>query len=68
MNTAQASAAASIKTRFADPFPVFNPAGGDAVETAAICALTLICTDRDSHPSDAGYQALADIVWPQHQS
>jgi lysophospholipase L1-like esterase len=68
VNAAQASAAASVRARFADPFPVFNPVGGDAVETAAICALTLICTDRDGHPSDAGYQALADIVWPQNRA
>jgi lysophospholipase L1-like esterase len=68
VNAAQANAAANIRARFADPFPVFNPAGGDAVETAAICALTLICTERDGHPSDAGYQALADVVWPQDQS
>lgn len=68
VNAAQASAAATVKARFADPFPVFNPAGGDAVETAAICALTLICTERDGHPSDDGYQALADIVWPQDRS
>jgi lysophospholipase L1-like esterase len=65
VNAAQASAAASIKARFADPFAVFNPPGGDAVETAAICALTLMCTEHDSHPSDDGYQALADIVWPR---
>jgi hypothetical protein len=60
VNAAQAGAAAAVRARFADPLPVFNPAGGAA---AAICRLTLICTAGDGHPSDAGHLALADIVW-----
>jgi lysophospholipase L1-like esterase len=60
LNAAQAAAARAVRARFADPFPVFNPA---ADETATICTLTLICTAGDSHPSDAGYRALADVVW-----
>ena len=48
---------------FADPMPVFNPQGATAIETAAICTLTLLCTEGDGHPSDPGYRALADIVW-----
>ena len=68
MNAAQAAAAAAVNGGFADPFPVFNPAGDEAAETAAICRLTLICTARDGHPSDAGYQALADVVWQAYQA
>ncbi|HTJ31935.1 MAG TPA: SGNH/GDSL hydrolase family protein [Dactylosporangium sp.] len=63
VNAAQAAAAAAVRARFADPFPVFNPQGDPAAETAAICALTLICTKGDAHPSDAGYRALADVIW-----
>lgn len=63
VNAAQAGAAAAVRARFADPFPSFNPDGGDAAETAAICRLTLICVAGDGHPSDAGQVALTDIVW-----
>ena len=68
VNAAQADAAAAVRARFADPFPVFNPPGGDPAETAAICRLTLICTAGDGHPSDAGHLALADIVWQVFQA
>jgi lysophospholipase L1-like esterase len=63
LNQAQQAAAATVRARFADPFPVFNPQGDDTAETTAICTLTLLCTEGDGHPSDAGYRALADIVW-----
>jgi lysophospholipase L1-like esterase len=63
LNQAQQAAAATVRARFADPFPVFNPQGDAAIETAAIGTLTLLCTEGDGHPSDAGYRALADIVW-----
>ena len=62
LNQAQRAAAATVRARFADPFPVFNPQG-DAAETTAICTLTLLCSRGDGHPSDAGYRALADVVW-----
>jgi hypothetical protein len=55
-------ASTATRARFADPFPLFNPQGDVAVETATICLLLLVCTDGDIHPSDAGYEALADIV------
>jgi len=29
----------------------------------AICTLTLLCTQSDSHPSDAGYQALGGVIF-----
>jgi lysophospholipase L1-like esterase len=60
VNAAAADAARSVRARFVDPMPVFNPPGPG--ETAAICALTLLCTAGDGHPSDAGYRALADLV------
>ena len=62
LNHAEAMAGTTVRARFADPFPVFNP-HGDEAETAAICTLTLVCTQHDSHPSDAGYRALAGLVW-----
>ena len=63
LNATTAAVAAEYGARFADPFPIFNPQGDPDEETRAICALTLLCTDGDSHPSDAGYQALADVVY-----
>jgi lysophospholipase L1-like esterase len=63
LNRAQQAAAATVRARFADPFPVFNPPGDETAETAAICTLTLLCSQGDGHPSDAGYRALASIVW-----
>ena len=63
LNQAQRAAAAAVRARFADPFPVFNPQGDAAAETTAICTLTLLCSQGDGHPSDAGYQALAGVVW-----
>ena len=53
----------AARARFADPFPVFNPQGDLAHEIQTMCALTLLCTENDSHPSDIGYQALAQLVF-----
>lgn len=63
LNDAMRDAAASTRTRFADLFPAFNPQGDIDAETAAICALTLLCMEGDIHPSDVGYQAIADDIW-----
>ena len=63
LNNAESMAGATVRARFADPFPVFNPQGNEAAETTAICTLTLACARHDSHPSDAGYRALANLVW-----
>jgi lysophospholipase L1-like esterase len=63
VNSAESHVASHARAVFADPFPVFNPQGDLEAETAAICSLTLVCSQADSHPSDAGYQALADVVW-----
>jgi hypothetical protein len=42
--------------------PVFNPTGGETARTAALCRLTLVCRQNDSHPSRAGHLALARLV------
>jgi hypothetical protein len=31
-------------------------------QKARLCALTLICSKGDPHPTDAGYRALADAL------
>jgi lysophospholipase L1-like esterase len=61
LNSAIAAAAAATRTQIADVRPVFNPAD-PAARAAAICHYTLTCVTHgaDSHPSDAGYQAIAD--------
>jgi lysophospholipase L1-like esterase len=63
MNSAMADVVARNGGRFADVFPVFNPPGDEAAETAAICTLLLICSGGDSHPSDAGYRVLGEAVF-----
>jgi lysophospholipase L1-like esterase len=61
-NGSMAQAAAAKRVRFADPFPKSNPQGDLAAEMRTLCTLTLFCADNDSHPSDAGYRALARLV------
>jgi lysophospholipase L1-like esterase len=63
LNASMAQDAAAERVRFADPFPIFNPQGDLAREIQTICTLTLLCTENDSHPSDAGYRALGDLVF-----
>ena len=63
LNASMANVAAGQQTRFADPFPVFNPQGDVNAERQAMCSLTLVCATGDSHPSDIGYQALSDVVF-----
>jgi lysophospholipase L1-like esterase len=63
LNLSMAQAAAANRVRFADPFPVFNPQGDLTAEAQALCTLTLLCRDNDSHPSDAGYRALAGVMF-----
>jgi lysophospholipase L1-like esterase len=62
-NSAMATASTARRVRFADPFPIFNPQGDLTAEMKTLCALTLFCADQDSHPSDAGYRALANLVF-----
>jgi lysophospholipase L1-like esterase len=59
LNLTMAVAAAANHARFADPFPVFNPEGDTG---ATLCTLTLLCSEGDAHPSDAGYRAIADLI------
>jgi hypothetical protein len=58
-----AATAAAEHVRFADSFPLFNPQGDLQREVETLCALLLLCTQNDSHPSDVGYQVLGDLVW-----
>ncbi|MGH3933329.1 MAG: SGNH/GDSL hydrolase family protein [Pseudonocardiaceae bacterium] len=62
LNAAMADVATAHRARFANPFPIFNPEGDTG---AALCTLTLLCTDGDAHPSDAGYRAIADLIEEQ---
>jgi len=63
LNVSLASAATAARAQFANPFPVFNPQGDPKLETHTICTLTQLCTVGDGHPSDAGYLALANVVF-----
>lgn len=63
VNKAMAEAAAANRATFADPFLLFNPQGDLAAEAQTLCRLSLLCIQNDSHPSDAGYQALADLIF-----
>jgi lysophospholipase L1-like esterase len=63
LNAEMSSATTAARARFVDPFPVFNPQGDLAVEIQTMCTLTLLCTENDSHPSDAGYRVLGDLVF-----
>jgi lysophospholipase L1-like esterase len=62
LNTAMAAAGATVGARFADPAPVFNPPGSVATRRSALCRLTLLCADDDSHPSAAGHGVLAALI------
>jgi lysophospholipase L1-like esterase len=62
LNDAMAKTIASASARYADIFPTFNPQGDMEAETRAMCMLTLSCTNGDGHPSDLGYQVMADTI------
>lgn len=59
LNLAMADAATTNRADFANPFPVFNPDGDTG---AVLCTLTLLCSNGDGHPSDAGYLAIAELI------
>lgn len=63
LNLSMAATAAAEQVRFANPFPLFNPQGDLQREIEHLCAVLLLCTLNDSHPSDVGYQLLGDLVW-----
>jgi lysophospholipase L1-like esterase len=62
LNAVIADAAAAVEARFGDLASVLNPPGA-APRLTAICTLTLLCSDGDGHPSDAGYRAIADVLF-----
>ena len=62
LNAVIANAAAAEGARFADLVPVLNPSG-EAARRTAICTLTLVCSEGDTHPSDAGYRAIANVLY-----
>jgi lysophospholipase L1-like esterase len=62
LNEAIARQAALADARFADQASVFNPPGAEA-RVAAICTLTLLCSEGDSHPADAGYRVIAGVLF-----
>ena len=75
LNATLESVVTGLGARFADPLPVFNPAsvsgGPETEDLASICLLTNMCPGgifnpasplADIHPTDAGYEALAEVV------
>jgi lysophospholipase L1-like esterase len=60
--SAMRDVAAKERVRLVDLTPIFNPDPRFA-RLAALCALTLTCSRGDSHPSDAGYEAIADAIF-----
>jgi lysophospholipase L1-like esterase len=60
LNEEIASIAAARKVRVADAFKPFNRSGNEA---DTLCTLTLMCPNRDYHPSDAGYKVIAQQFW-----
>jgi lysophospholipase L1-like esterase len=60
LNAAIAATAAAQRVRVADVVTPF----GAGPQPATLCQLTLICAPlQDSHPSDAGYQVIAQQFW-----
>jgi lysophospholipase L1-like esterase len=60
LNAVIITTAATYRTRVADVFTPFNT----GPQPATICRLTLVCTPlEDGHPSDAGYQVIAQQFW-----
>lgn len=59
LNTVIANTAATHSVRVADVFAAFN----NAPQPATICNLTFICASGDSHPTNAGYQVIAEQLW-----
>jgi lysophospholipase L1-like esterase len=60
--SAMRDVAASERTRFVDLTPIFNP-NPTSARLAALCTLTLTCSKGDTHPSDAGYVAIAEAIF-----
>jgi lysophospholipase L1-like esterase len=60
LNDVIGNVAAAYRARVANAFPDFNLA---QPQPDTLCALTLICTLGDIHASDAGYAAIADLMF-----
>jgi lysophospholipase L1-like esterase len=61
-NAVVVATAAAHRVRVADVYAAFN--GPLQPQPATICDLTLVCPpSNDSHPSDAGYQVIAEELW-----
>ena len=63
LNDAMAETVAGASARYAEIFPTFNPQGDVDAETRTLCTLILWCTYGDGHPSDLGYQVMADTIF-----
>lgn len=59
VNGALAAVSAAYGAGFADVMARFNPPQD---EVATVCRLTLVCADGDSHPTDAGYVVMGQVV------
>jgi lysophospholipase L1-like esterase len=55
LDAAMRTAAARTGVRYAALFTSFD-------SDDALCELTLLCSDGDAHPSDAGYRTIADLI------
>jgi lysophospholipase L1-like esterase len=55
LDHAMRTLAGRLGVRFAPLFATFDG-------NAALCTLTLLCSNGDAHPSDAGYEAIAERV------
>jgi lysophospholipase L1-like esterase len=64
LNASMSAVATAAGARFANPFPLFNPQGDLDREIQTMRTLTLLGEPQpDSHPSDAGYRVLGDLVF-----
>jgi lysophospholipase L1-like esterase len=57
-----AAVATTVRARVADGFGAINGAI-PGQERTSVCTYTLMCTQGDIHPSDAGYLRLAGALW-----
>jgi lysophospholipase L1-like esterase len=70
LNAVMKQVASTVRARFADPLPVFNPTGPR--EQPTICLFTNMCPapssgeSPDIHPTDLGYAVLAALVFKQY--
>jgi lysophospholipase L1-like esterase len=62
-NPTMAGVAAQFGAFFADPFDAINHNPAFPNEIASVCSLTAVCSAADIHPTDAGYQAIADVIF-----